>query len=192
MRVCEIEDCNNKYKAKGYCRIHYYRMRRHGDPTICLITMDHCDICKIEGCNKKYFAKGYCRKHYRRAHVHGDPNIVLREYRLPKGHAARNEVISNYKGSAKARNLEWALELEDCETLFKSNCHYCGREPSRVYSTNTCNGSYTYNGIDRAYNNKGYTLDNVVPCCTECNFLKMSRDIDEFITHAKRIASHSV
>ena len=32
-RICSIEGCGNKHDAKGYCKTHYLRMRRHGDPT---------------------------------------------------------------------------------------------------------------------------------------------------------------
>jgi hypothetical protein len=33
IRICSIEGCSNKHDAKGYCKTHYLRMRRHGDPT---------------------------------------------------------------------------------------------------------------------------------------------------------------
>ncbi|RYI30544.1 HNH endonuclease [Bacillus infantis] len=32
MRVCSIEGCEDKYEAKGYCKKHYNRFRRYGDP----------------------------------------------------------------------------------------------------------------------------------------------------------------
>ena len=30
MRTCSVEGCENKHKAKGYCRKHYTQFRRHG------------------------------------------------------------------------------------------------------------------------------------------------------------------
>lgn len=32
MHKCSIPDCNNNYKAKGFCSKHYYRFKRNGDP----------------------------------------------------------------------------------------------------------------------------------------------------------------
>lgn len=31
-KLCSIEGCENKYYANGYCRKHYDRVRKHGDP----------------------------------------------------------------------------------------------------------------------------------------------------------------
>lgn len=32
MRVCDIEGCENKHHARGYCMTHYTRFQRHGSP----------------------------------------------------------------------------------------------------------------------------------------------------------------
>jgi len=32
MKTCEVEGCNNKIEAKGYCRKHYNRQWKYGDP----------------------------------------------------------------------------------------------------------------------------------------------------------------
>ncbi len=32
MRVCKLEDCQERHDAKGYCHKHYERWRRNGDP----------------------------------------------------------------------------------------------------------------------------------------------------------------
>ncbi len=34
MKLCSIEKCENKYWARGWCRNHYERWRRNGDPNI--------------------------------------------------------------------------------------------------------------------------------------------------------------
>lgn len=35
-RICSIKNCGKKHFARGWCRIHYYRWTRQGDPTVCL------------------------------------------------------------------------------------------------------------------------------------------------------------
>lgn len=31
-RTCSVDGCDNKHEAKGWCKVHYHRHRRHGDP----------------------------------------------------------------------------------------------------------------------------------------------------------------
>lgn len=42
-------------------------------------------------------------------------------------------------------------------------------------------------GVDRVDSSKGYTIDNVVPCCDICNRMKLDKDITEFFDTIKRI-----
>ncbi len=34
VRVCSIRGCNEKHEGRGYCRSHYKRFMRHGDPLV--------------------------------------------------------------------------------------------------------------------------------------------------------------
>lgn len=43
-----------------------------------------------------------------------------------------------------------------------------------------------YNGIDRVDPTKGYIIDNCVPCCTTCNYMKRILQRDEFLDHVKK------
>lgn len=67
------------------------------------------------------------------------------------------------------RNVYWELTVEQFHKLTSQNCKYCSRPPMQVYS------NYTYNGIDRLNPKRGYILDNCVPCCKECNWIKGDR-----------------
>lgn len=49
------------------------------------------------------------------------------------------------------------------------------------------NGEYHYNGIDRKNNSKGYTLENAVPCCGQCNIAKASFTEHEFISWVRMV-----
>lgn len=111
---------------------------------------------------------------------------------LPFGEAAFNRIYGHYKANAKQKNREFTLTKEDFRTLTKMNCFYCGIEPqqqggaSSKKRKNQNNGLYTYNGIDRIDSSKGYTLDNVVTSCYNCNYSKMSRTQEDFINWIKR------
>jgi len=84
-------------------------------------------------------------------------------------------LLSNYKIKAKKRGLVWDLTEEKFLELTKMDCHYCGREPSqKVWSRNPKN-RYIYNGIDRVDNTKGYSSDNCVACCGDCNHIKSNK-----------------
>ena len=43
------------------------------------------------------------------------------------------------------------------------------------------------NGLDRVDNNKGYTIDNVVPCCKRCNYAKNNQTPREFKEWVKKV-----
>lgn len=62
--------------------------------------------------------------------------------------------------------------------------------PLRTYKLNT-NGNYPHNGVDRIDNNKGYEFNNCVPCCGDCNIAKHKLSLNEFISHARKIANHT-
>ena len=66
------------------------------------------------------------------------------------------------KRSANSRKIEFLLTLQEYEVLIEGkSCHYCsGKLPE------------TRGGLDRMNNSIGYTLDNCVPCCVECNRIK--------------------
>ncbi|KKN67778.1 hypothetical protein LCGC14_0458110 [marine sediment metagenome] len=36
MKTCEVDNCTRKYCAKGYCKTHYERHRKHGSPHVVL------------------------------------------------------------------------------------------------------------------------------------------------------------
>ena len=43
----------------------------------------------------------------------------------------------------------------------------------------------------RIDSSKGYTLDNVVPCCWMCNNMKHNYDQDKFLEHCEKVYKHS-
>ena len=88
--------------------------------------------------------------------------------------------ISNYKRRAKRRGYEYNLTENQFINLTQKDCYYCGAKPSNINKKKNCNGDYIYNGLDRVDNDKGYTMDNVVPCCRNCNRAKYKMTLQEF------------
>ena len=105
------------------------------------------------------------------------------------GHAAQSQVLSSYRTNARLRSREWALTEDQFLTLCKGVCHYCNRAPYtlKVFPYD----SFLYNGIDRKDNSKGYTVDNSLTCCKECNMCKGSMPYEKFIKWIKLIRGDS-
>ena len=62
---------------------------------------------------------------------------------------------------ADRREIPFVLSYEQYYCLIKLPCYYCG---GKLNETRT--------GLDRLANTLGYTLDNSVPCCANCNRIK--------------------
>jgi hypothetical protein len=64
----------------------------------------------------------------------------------------------NTKHKAHARGFEWTLSAAEYYEIKSRPCHYCKRQ---ILSAS--------GGLDRIDNSRGYHIDNVLPCCVECN-----------------------
>lgn len=62
------------------------------------------------------------------------------------------------KHGASTRMLSWTISPEEFRDLRRCCCHYCG-------GTLPDAGV----GLDRIDHSKGYEIDNVLPCCYDCN-----------------------
>lgn len=106
------------------------------------------------------------------------------------GESVRNKVIWQYKANAKMRGVPYSLSLDEVVALFASDCFYCGRPPSTTVTRLNHWGEFTYNGIDRIDNNRGYEPGNVLPCCMECNFKRGAQPQDDFLAWVRSVARH--
>jgi len=69
------------------------------------------------------------------------------------------------KADAKEGRRVWSITLEEYEKLLQQDCHYCKRNLLTATGVN----------LDRVDNSKGYTLDNVLPCCGDCNIIRNTK-----------------
>lgn len=92
--------------------------------------------------------------------------------------AKASKMISAYKCRDKKNGFDKVCDITIewmVENIFKSKCVYCG---------DTCRL-----GCDRIDNTKGHTMDNVVPCCIECNQARNNKFThEEMFTLGKAIA----
>lgn len=113
-----------------------------------------------------------------------------RKLKQPAQTSLINRLIGSYKSNAKTRELVCDLTKEDFKILFKGDCYLCGKPPSRDFKCKNYEEVYTYSSIDRVDSKKGYELDNVKSCCTECNYLKSGKDLTEFLEQIYNIYHH--
>lgn len=76
--------------------------------------------------------------------------------------------------SANQKNLQLTVSRDTVETMGRLPCHYCGTAPQTIH------------GIDRMDNGLGYVPDNIVSCCTTCNFAKGTMTFNDFARHMRR------
>lgn len=74
---------------------------------------------------------------------------------------------ADYKSRAKKKAREFDLTLDEFKLFWQKPCIYCG-------------GSIVTVGLDRVDSTKGYSLDNIVSCCSHCNWSKGNRSVIEF------------
>jgi len=89
--ICQSENCNRQFHAKGFCKYHYDLNRKMQLPqcsesgcTNIVLGVGLCSahyqkmnynrslvLCSIDGCNEKMYEKGFCKKHYKQQYRHG-------------------------------------------------------------------------------------------------------------------------
>lgn len=107
--------------------------------------------------------------------------------RLEYGLASLNQIYLSYLRRSKEKQFEMITKDQFIE-LTKQECHYCGRKPAN--KRKGVFGDFVYNGIDRKNNQKGYTLENTVTCCADCNRAKRTMSYYEYIEFIKASYLH--
>ena len=110
----------------------------------------------------------------------------------PAGDSSFGELWCRYKRNARTGSHEWLLSKELARELFEGTCFYCGCAPKQVVYRKNANGKFTYNGIDRSDNTKGYIPGNVVSCCWPCNNLKRAFSLDDFLARVRTIYEYRI
>jgi hypothetical protein len=160
-KICKI--CKIE---KEYSEFHKSKLTIGGVRTIC-------KECRKEE-KKEYLSRDYVKV---KQHQHYIDNKVEIKKRTRAHYWTLNGQYHQYKKRAKKKNIRFELLEKDCIPFYNTNCSYCG---------SNINGL----GIDRVDNGRGYVIDNIVPCCSTCNFMKFTLTKDEFFQHIKLIIYH--
>jgi len=107
------------------------------------------------------------------------------------GRAAARAFFTDYRSRARRREIPFNFTEEQLLAIGKQGCHYCGCPPDREYNPNDkYHGGYRTNGIDRLDSAGDYSVENCVPCCTQCNFAKGTMPAEIFRNHIRAIYHH--
>lgn len=63
---CSFENCEKlgAYRSTKLCYMHHARKKRHGNPSILLVSHYNTNICSVEHCKKLRHSNGFCSTHY--------------------------------------------------------------------------------------------------------------------------------
>ena len=101
-----------------------------------------------------------------------------------------NEVFDSYRKRAAEKNIEFQLDINSVRTLIESSCHYCTKNYSSTKFRKGGKFQFRHNGIDRKDNSLGYTKENCVTCCQQCNYAKNDYTYEEFREWVQRVSKH--
>jgi 5-methylcytosine-specific restriction endonuclease McrA len=88
--------------------------------------------------------------------------------------------------AAAKKSLSWELTGAEFVDLLCQNCHYCGAAPAMDEISQGLR--FTHNGIDRKDNGQGYTKENCVTACWNCNRAKGTLSYEEFLSWLRQVA----
>lgn len=103
---------------------------------------------------------------------------------------AYDKIFDEYRHRAARKGMKWELSKSTCIILFSSLCYYCGSKPNNSRFIDSDLARFRYNGIDRVISHIGYTIDNVVSCCSRCNRAKLKTDGRRFIRWLRAVSAH--
>ena len=107
--------------------------------------------------------------------------------KIPDNGAMINRVYHQYQTRGIQKHGSFDIGLEKFKELIVQPCHYCGAAHSNTGQMKRIGKILPHNGLDRKDSSKGYFIENVVPCCKFCNFMKRDMSYDKFIEHLKKM-----
>lgn len=101
----------------------------------------------------------------------------------PKYYKVLHSIV---RGSANGDSIPFKLGIADTINLISQSCFYCGGGNDTQYTVNSNKGiKLNLNGIDRIDSSRGYTKENTLTCCKNCNFMKRDYSFIFFLSQVK-------
>lgn len=72
MKVCSVDGCDRTAWSRGWCKSHYQRWQRNGEPGPADFRPIRA-VCQVQGCGEPHEGRGWCATHYMRWKQKGDP-----------------------------------------------------------------------------------------------------------------------
>lgn len=156
--ICERCGVETNKPLKTWCRTCYFYLYEHSEKRVAY--------------KKEYNAREDRKLYAKKYHKSENFRKVTAKYQSTEKFALQQRAYRvSDKGKwgmarrgAKRRGIEWSISLEDYINIIKPLCHYCAG-PLSPFGIN----------LDRKNNAIGYTKDNVVTCCGDCNRTKGDR-----------------
>ena len=116
--------------------------------------------------------------------------IKTARHRGKYGDATKSNVYAQYKRTARDRGFLFDINKRDFFEIIVKPCAYCGESLGNTKHSEYNSGDFAYTGIDRFDSSLGYSKENCVPCCTNCNKAKNNTEYISFIDHMADIDNH--
>lgn len=189
---CVVDECDKEIFVidKSFCRLHYHRWWRHGDPLILKqigplrkSPSEYPKVCCVEKCEEAHHALGYCQKHYMNFRKYGKP---ISDFRAPNREFDRCQIEgctrvffckkmcrSHYQtirgGPTRATRKEQGYVPFTAEQL-NSRLEYYG------HKCWMCQGPYEALDHVKPLSKGGFhVLSNLRPSCRSCNSSKSDK-----------------
>lgn len=144
MKICTIQNCDQKIKGHGFCNKHLIRFRKYGNPLFTKYDTRF-KTCTIQDCKNKYYAKGLCDKHYQRLKNHNNINHERKGKYNSAEEAYLNQVINNgiencwgWNGAAPTGYGQLKYNKENWLAHRFSYTYYFGKIPDDMFVCHKC------------------------------------------------------
>lgn len=163
-RHTQCRSCTLDQVRKWRARMKLLRPVRQSCPCGAAINSQNtyglCPQCSKPARNRKYYERNKefvteCNKQYKKRNAE-------------KYYAYSRRPDNRWKSAAstaKRRGLVWQIDFESWQKIIAQGCYYCASTLSDGAGS----------GLDRIDNTLGYFLENVLPCCGDCNATRMDR-----------------